>query len=1219
MNKTKVALIVSSVIALASCGSDEGKNGYPENQVPEFPVYEAKPSLSTTVELVEGKVDFQDIGVHDPSVIKAVVDGVETYYIYGSHLAAAKSTDLINWEYISNPISQNETFNLADGTPYTANTLQVDTSPLFDVYTTEIAEGIEWTGGYRGNWAANVIQAPNGKYWFYYNHCAQDNPNTEAVDEVCWHRSYLGLAEADSPEGPFVDKGVFLRSGYTVTQVDKLDADGNRIPVMVEQKDDDGNTVVDGDGNPVMVQSTNSEGELVWEQEDFFPEFADYPLDNGQDTYYPAVDPNVIDPTAFYDKDGGLWMVYGSYSGGIYVLELDATTGMPKPGQGYGKHLVGGDFRSIEGSYVMYSPESDYYYLMWSIAGFDRDGGYNVRIARSKTPDGPYLDPQGNDISTIKGTNEIGGKLIGGFEITQEVGEEAPAWGYAAPGHHSTIYDEATGRHLMVMHTRFPAGATAYPAIPEAHAVRTHEMFVNADGWLVVSPQRYVPIEGDNALDVNSMAGYYKFVDHGAATNTVPVVSGAIWLNENRTVSGSETGMWYMLDKNTIRLDLSTGTYTGVAKWQWDNARKELVPTFSAMSSAGATVWGSKIDATNTTAATLNTVREALDIQTEVTIFDNFSLPTVAKNGAAISWQSSNEYYIENDGSVFIPTPDRGDQVITMTATIELNGQTTTKSFDVKLVARAPFKNAVAHYKFEDNLLDELAGKDAATEIGDRPYNSGAITYAAGKNGQAASLDTTNGIRFPANLIDSYEYTVAYWMKPNVINNFTPSFFGAVDEYASADDPNVYFADRWINFLPANWAGQAHFWSHNVVPADGVDQWFDGATGTTLTAGEWVHVAFSVNNGDARVYLDGAFAGSVTGLPDYFSNRNDDGVFTFGVNYWDVPFNGEVDDLMVYDYALTPLDVSAAAYNALSDSSEYAAFVKSGLELGDMSAIRANFELPRVGPFVSGISWQSSNTAVLNPVNGEAVVTQPGPKDGDAVVILTATINYAGFTDTKEFEVTVKSKAPAEYSFEGDLTSVDNAYATASITGNRIDNTGGTVSYVDGVVGSAVYLDGASGVRFADNLITTFDYSVSFWIKPEVFTGFTPSFFGASNAASWVSFVPSWGNPDEMVPVTRLWSGEAWYDADPGGRIAEGEWTHIAFTVSNGDVKLYINNELRYEGVDYPNVFGTGQTTYFGLGVNHWDIPFKGAIDEFKIFSEAVDAAKVAELYSVGE
>ena len=31
--------------------------------------------------------------------------------------------------------------------------------------------------------------------------------------------------------------------------------------------------------------------------------------------------PNAIDPTVFYDADDRMWMVYGSWSGGIFLLE----------------------------------------------------------------------------------------------------------------------------------------------------------------------------------------------------------------------------------------------------------------------------------------------------------------------------------------------------------------------------------------------------------------------------------------------------------------------------------------------------------------------------------------------------------------------------------------------------------------------------------------------------------------------------------------------------------------------------------------------------------------------------------------------------------------------------------------------------------------------------------------------------------------------------------
>ena len=48
---------------------------------------------------------------------------------------------------------------------------------------------------------------------------------------------------------------------------------------------------------------------------------------------------------SFYDKDGTLWMVYGSFFGGIYIKELDKN-GLPVE-DGYGKLLWAGDGQGV--------------------------------------------------------------------------------------------------------------------------------------------------------------------------------------------------------------------------------------------------------------------------------------------------------------------------------------------------------------------------------------------------------------------------------------------------------------------------------------------------------------------------------------------------------------------------------------------------------------------------------------------------------------------------------------------------------------------------------------------------------------------------------------------------------------------------------------------------------------------------------------------------------
>lgn len=1131
MKLASLALAVGGLLILGGCGGGGDNKSYSSSPASEKPVY-SKPAVSSAIPLTpEGNVAWQDIGVHDPSILRSGND----WYIFGSHLAAAKSADLINWDYIS-VLSANE---------------RVDESPLFNTYSSEIAEGIAWTDGYTGNWAAEVIKAPNGKYWFYYNHCAQ----TEA-EGGCWNRSYLGLAEADSPEGPYLNKGVFLRSGYRHAD-----------------------------------------------------EFVSWPLDNGQTTWDGAVDPNAIDPAAFYDKNGQLWMVYGSYSGGIFVLEMDNTTGKPKAGQGYGTRLLGGDFRAIEGAYVIYSPVSDYYYLFFSVAGFAANDGYNIRIARAKTPQGPYLDPAGNNIADTGGL-EIGGKLLGGFEFTSDVGDTGPSWGYQSPGHNSAYYDEATKRHLLITHTRFPVSSTAYPTNPEAHAVRTHELFLNQEGWLVVSPQRYVPLEGNNQVDVAELAGHYKFVNQGKAVNTSAIKSTYVTLHADRTVTGSEQGSWFPMGNDGITLALESGRYFGVAKWQWDDASKQLVPVISALASDGSSILATRSQSLANTATALQAAADALDIKSLMTEADDgYRLPTQGAAGTLISWESSNDYLISD--RVFIPTPDIGDQSVNLTATLSLNGQSTTKTFNVNLQARPEFRNAVAHYSFENSLVD---GRNnfAAGESTDRDMNNrglGNLTYTAGKQGQAVVLDGESGIRLPDNIISSGQFTVSFWTNSAETRGYTPAFFGASNP------------DNWISFIPG---GAPHFtesplvWSFlGGVPAADDGDWNQIVAGSTAPLHQWQHVAITYDAPVMKLYIDGNLVGQMN-RADIFSGGS--GFYAIGVNFgWDNPFKGQIDEFIVYDYALSALDINGAAINNLTDEAQFAGFVKDALELGDLSAVRENFDLIRVGPFVSGIRWTSSNEDFLKPENGVAVVRQPTADEGDQTVTLAAHITYRGVTETKDFEVTIKSLAPAEYSFDGDLTAINGAAEPGRITGNRIDNTGGSISYVEGVKGSAVKLDGHSGIRLPNNLISTASYSISLWLKPEVFTDYTTAFFGGANANNWISLVPSMTGTSK----TRVWANSPFYDnAELSNRIPLNEWTHLVIVVdgeSSDTIRIYVNGEQQLEATGLPRVMTiAGDTNEFALGVNYWDTPYNGAIDELKVFTGTINQEKVTSLYQEG-
>lgn len=200
----------------------------------------------------------------------------------------------------------------------------------------------------------------------------------------------------------------------------------------------------------------------------------------------------------------------------------------------------------------------------------------------------------------------------------------------------------------------------------------------------------------------------------------------------------------------------------------------------------------------------------------------------------------------------------------------------------------------------------------------------------------------------------------------------------------------------------------------------------------------------------------------------------------------------------------------------------------------------------------------------------------------------------------------------AHYGLNGDLSESTGSFTAGQIIGEKLDVEGGMLTYTDGVRGRAAQFDGTSGVRLADGLIMGDQYSVSLWLNPAQFTPFTTSFFGAESIASWISLVPeSWDNN------TMLWSGEAWYDGSTGSRLAANQWHHVVFTVDAGAVKVYVNGALAFSGNGFPDVFTEG-TGIFSLGVNWWDPPYQGLIDELRVYDLPITESVVQKLFEEG-
>ena len=105
---------------------------------------------------------------------------------------------------------------------------------------------------------------------------------------------------------------------------------------------------------------------------------------------------NAIDPAAFHDSDGSLWMTFGSYWTGIKLVQLDPQTGKRMATDS--KLFSIAHNESIEASYLC--RHDDYYYLFvnWGSCCQGPKSTYNIRIGRSEAVTGPYLDKAGVDM-----------------------------------------------------------------------------------------------------------------------------------------------------------------------------------------------------------------------------------------------------------------------------------------------------------------------------------------------------------------------------------------------------------------------------------------------------------------------------------------------------------------------------------------------------------------------------------------------------------------------------------------------------------------------------------------------------------------------------------------------------------------------------------------------------------------------------------------------------
>jgi arabinan endo-1,5-alpha-L-arabinosidase len=302
------------------------------------------------------------IYVHDPYMLQDPT--THYYWLYGTHQTLAYSTDETTFTYVTQtaePAGSSASCTAAQGT-YWLTTPGEGYCPIIgpDLASwTGLQTPLAYNNGHNTDVWAPDVLYDSGTSTYYQYYAIPYDPSTGA-------EAVIGLATSSTPYGPWADKG-YVVSSWT---------------------------------NATGTAPTNSAWGFV-----------------NTTTW------NAIDPSPFVDASGNWWLVFGSWSDGTHLLQLQspsanssaATIGFPVSSgtSAYPVetsaavatwHKIGARTNGEEGPFIYYWNGYYYYFAPINVCCDGTSSTYREIVGRSLSVTGPYLDRGNVDLKDGGGT-----------------------------------------------------------------------------------------------------------------------------------------------------------------------------------------------------------------------------------------------------------------------------------------------------------------------------------------------------------------------------------------------------------------------------------------------------------------------------------------------------------------------------------------------------------------------------------------------------------------------------------------------------------------------------------------------------------------------------------------------------------------------------------------------------------------------------------------------
>jgi hypothetical protein len=201
----------------------------------------------------------------------------------------------------------------------------------------------------------------------------------------------------------------------------------------------------------------------------------------------------------------------------------------------------------------------------------------------------------------------------------------------------------------------------------------------------------------------------------------------------------------------------------------------------------------------------------------------------------------------------------------------------------------------VARYNFDGNMSDSSGNANDATAIG-------SPTFAVGKYGSALSLNGSSQYAMvPANIFASVtNFTIAAWV-----------YWGGGNAWQRIFDFGNDIT-QYMFLTPSSGSGTLRFAISTNGNAPGAEQILETSP---MPTNQWQHISVTRSGNTARLYTNGVIAalGTVTIAPASFNpTLNNLGMSQYPADPF---FNGRLDQMFIYNYALTAAEIARLMNN----------------------------------------------------------------------------------------------------------------------------------------------------------------------------------------------------------------------------------------------------------------------------------------------------------------